>query len=499
MSILDPPRYLADFARFAATEAQRERCATAAALIAAVLVLVAVSLTGTASAATAQQTIAELNAERAANGIPAGITENPAWSDDCAEHDNYMAVNHTLTHTEDPTKPGYTKGGAFAGENAVLIEGASWDTGDPYESAPLHLDWLLAPRLAVTGSADADGYSCTITFPGLTRPDPPALTVYTDPGDGTTTTPSEVAREQPFTPGDLVGLPQPAVTGPYLTVLVDAPGQSTTDNPASLSDATVTGPRGPVQVKTVDGNTPVPDGASQTLAAYIPPGGFIIPVSPLLAATTYHAHVAVTFAGAVTQYSWTFTTLGADPQSALTVHGDELAFTSLSPQPIRVTLTRANGGHAPGFKLAPRHHITLQLGPGSWEACGHQAATSAFAAYAHCVEILVTGIPSLHFGSPRVLGTRVLFPIRYTRVLRRRHATLTVTPLSWQCNANGSTCRTKRGKPSSRVILMPAKSVSLPLPAIDQGFQVTLATAAFQLADAPWTAAHAASAPFVRM
>jgi hypothetical protein len=466
------------------------------ALIVAVVLLACTAATATASAATAQQTIAELNAERSANGIPAGITENPTWSDDCAAHDNYMALNHTLTHTEAPGKPGYTSGGAFAGANAVLIEGASWDTGDPYESAPLHLDQLLAPRLAVTGSADAHGFSCTITFPGLTRPDPPALTVYTDPGNGTTTTPSEVAREEPFTPGDLVGLPQPAVTGPYLTVLVDAPGQSPIDDPATLSDATVTGPKGPVAVKTVDGDTPVPSGGVQTLAAYIPPGGFIIPVSPLLAASTYHARVAVTFAGVATPYSWTFTTLGADPESALTVHGEELTFSSISPQPIKVTLTRANGRHAPSFKLAPRHHITLQLDPGSWEACGHQAATSAFAAYAHCLEILVTGIPSLHFGSPRVLGTRVLFPIRYSTILRGRHATLTVTPLSLTCG--GGACMTKRGRPSSRVILLPAKSLSLPLPAAGEGFQLALTTAAFQAGDAPWTAAHATSAPFVR-
>ena len=50
----------------------------------------AAALAPVATAATAQQTIATLNTQRAANGIPAGITENPAWSQDCMEHDQYM-------------------------------------------------------------------------------------------------------------------------------------------------------------------------------------------------------------------------------------------------------------------------------------------------------------------------------------------------------------------------------------------------------------------------
>ena len=37
---------------------------------------------GGAAAATAKQTIALLNIQRAANQLPAGITENPTWSTD---------------------------------------------------------------------------------------------------------------------------------------------------------------------------------------------------------------------------------------------------------------------------------------------------------------------------------------------------------------------------------------------------------------------------------
>src|SRR5437764_4336928 len=95
-----------------------------------------------------------------------------------------MALNRSLTHFETPGQPGYTSGGDYAGRNSVLAQGADWSVGDPYEAAPLHLDQLLAPRLRVLGSADVDGFSCTTTFPGWTRPDPRALTVYSYPGAG---------------------------------------------------------------------------------------------------------------------------------------------------------------------------------------------------------------------------------------------------------------------------------------------------------------------------
>jgi hypothetical protein len=460
---------------------------------AAALVL---AVTPAALAARPQGALAALGAQRAANGLPAAITENATWSKDCAAHDHYMALNHLLTHTEDPTKPGYSKGGAFAGQNGVLIEGAGWDSGDPYEFAPLHLDQLLAPRLQVIGSADAEGYSCTITFPGLSRTPPAAPTVYTYPGSGASIYASEVAREQPWTPGDLVGIRQPARTGPYLIVLVDAPGASPTNNPATLRDATLTGPSGAVPVTTVDGATSVPTGASSILYPYIPPSGFIIPVAPLRAGTTYHAHVVVTFAGTQTAHNWSFTTRGADPQSALTASGPQLSFTSSSPVPIRVTLTRANGAHVPSIRIAPGHHARLHLGPGSWQACGHQRATIAYASYDHCVPILVTGVPSLRFGAPQVVGSEVQFAVYYSRVLQGRSAMLEITPLTVRCMMG--TCTTTAGTAVSQTIVIRSRTLSFPLPAVGQGLRLAIATSAFQLADAPWTAARAVSQAFVR-
>jgi hypothetical protein len=455
-----------------------------------------------ANAATAQQTIATLNAQRAANVIPAGITENPGWSQDCMEHDQYMQENGgVLTHVEVPANPGYSAGGKFAAGNAVLAKDASWDTGNPYEYSPLHLDQLLAPALQTVGTADFDGFSCTTTFPGWTRPAPASLTIYTYPGPGAAIYSSEVANELPFTPGMLVGLSPGAKTGPNLLVFVAAPNESPTANPATLSQVTLTGPSGTVAVDTVDGNTRIPGGASAscpsgTVACYIASGGFIIPVRPLRASATYHARVVVGLAGAQTAHDWTFTTRGASANSALTLTGYTLRFRSSSPAPIRVTFTRSNGAHAPAVKIYPGHHYRLRLSPGSWQACGHQRASGQFISFSQCVSILVAGVPTLAFGKPALTPAGVSFPLSYSAVLRGRAASLTMTPLTVTCVAHQG-CTTTVGTPTNRSLLLNVSDVTVPAPAKGQGVRLTIATMAFQQGDAPWLAAHAVSRAYV--
>ena len=286
------------------------------------------------------------------------------------------------------------------------------------------------------GSADAFGFSCTTTFPGWTRPDPTAMTVYTYPGNGASIYPSEVARELPWTPGDLVGLTQPSRTGPTLFVLADAPNERPEDNPATLSDATVSGPSGPVLVKTVDGNTALPSGAQYpTLAPYISPGGFIIPVRPLIPGTVYHAHVVVALDHLQKVYDWAFRTRASDPHSSLTAKGDRLLFSSFSRQPIVVTFTRAGGGHSAPLTIRPGHSAGLTLAPGNWTACGHQAAGGGYGTFDQCVAITVTGAPSLRLGRPKVVHGQIRIAVRFSSILRGRTATETITALSQQCTS----------------------------------------------------------------
>jgi hypothetical protein len=457
---------------------------------AALLLALAVAVPS-ARAATAQQTIDELNTQRAANGIPAGITENPAWSQDCSEHDSYMALNNTLTSTEVSGSPGYSAEGAFAGQNSVLAQGATWDNGNPYESAPLHLDQLLAPRLETLGSADAEDYSCTTTFPGWTRPAPAAMTIYTYPGNGASIYPAEVADESPFTPGTLVGMPPGEKTGPVLIVLADPPAASVQCLSVTLSAATLTGPSGFVPLVTVDDTTPIHGG--DTLACYISPGGFLIPRRPLKPGVAYRAHVMVTYGASTIAHDWSFTTTGMDPHATLTLHGHRLRFASSSPAPLRVTFTRTTGAHAPATKLAPGKSIRLQLPPGSWQACGREPPAHGYSAFAQCVSFAVKGVPKLQFGRPRPAGQNLRFPLGFTPVLRGRSATLTITP---------ETCTRRSCTPDptdvvTQTIVLGAPSVVVPLPAPGTGVRLTVSTAAFQLGDAPWVAAQATSRLFI--
>jgi len=440
-----------------------------------------------ASAVGAAQAISILNAQRAANGIPAGVTVDRRLTAACAAHDRYMARGHGLTHREVPGARGYSAGGAYAATHAVLARGSGWESGDPYDNAPLHLDQLLAPRLRAAGSADLLGFSCTTTFPGWTRADPAAPSVYTFPGPGASAPPSEIATESPFTPGSLVGIRAGSRTGPVLLVLADAPGQPPEDNPATLSQASLTGPQGPVAVKTVDGETPIPGGG--TLAPYISPGGFLIPVAPLRPGTTYQAHVLITFAGQQISHSWTFTATGRDPHSTLVARGNSLAFSSASAPPIRVAFIRAGGARSAPVTIAPGRRARLHLVPGSWQACGRQEAFRGFSAYHGCLTLTVTGLPKLKLGPPSVRGGQLRLVLRLSGVLAHRRATLTLIPLTRQCT--GGHCALTRGRPRTRSITLNGPELSVPLPARGRGVLVTVATAAFQLRDAPWRAAQA--------
>ena len=262
----------------------------------------ALAATSAAAAGTAghRAILAALNAERAANGLPAHVRENAGWSAKCAEHVAYMAATHSLSHSENPASPKYAASGSWAGAHSVIAMGSSWRKGDPFADAPLHLIQLMSPELRQLGvDEDASGYLCMTTWPGYDRSGWKKPTVYSDPGDGAVGVPyAETAYELEFVPGDFVGLPRGTRTG--FNIMVFAEG---TADPWHLRivSASVTGPGGPVEVRTVDRTTP-------TVGPYLPPGsGFLIPVEPLRPGTTYRASIA--FAGGP-RHAWQFRTAG---------------------------------------------------------------------------------------------------------------------------------------------------------------------------------------------
>ena len=286
-------------------------------LLAAALAAAAVAGSGQALAQapatgeTPQEAIAALNAQREANGIPADLIEDADYSLGCRMHLAYEALNGrspTDPHSEDPAKAGFTEMGRTAAQSSVLGNPArGWSAGNPWELAPIHLMETLSPALARTGWSPG----CMWARPVVPRPAPASVRVYTYPGPGAPIYASEKAEDEwPFVPGDFVGLPMGSVTGPHIMVMPFGPAQAGTGppRPTRILSARLTGPDGPVEVRTVDGATTGPRG---DLGSYLD-GGMVIPAEPLEPGADYRAHVSLLVAGEeAVDYSWTFRTAGA--------------------------------------------------------------------------------------------------------------------------------------------------------------------------------------------
>jgi Cysteine-rich secretory protein family len=267
----------------------------------------------TASVATASPAsiVRQLNALRAANGIPAGITVNSTWNTRCKKHDNYMSVHNILTHYEVAGQRAYTTGGAWAGKHSVLDYGSSWKNGNPYQFAPIHLAQLLQPRLLRAGAyelpTNGTTWGCTVTTAGWTRKNPSTNRIYTYPGPGATGgNYTYVARELPKPPNQVLGIP--SKTGQQLFVFASGPiltpyNQYSIDiTKASLH------PAGGANVKVRIADALVPF-MGLHLGNYLGPGaGIIIPVNPLRPSTKYVASVSMRGNGMVVRRTWAFTT-----------------------------------------------------------------------------------------------------------------------------------------------------------------------------------------------
>ena len=267
----------------------------------AVVALAAAGAAAADSGAASGTILAALNSQRTANGITGRVKENRIWSQKCARHIAYMGATGTFSHTEDPANPAYTADGNWAGENSVLAEGSSWPNGNPFANAPIHLIQLMSPELRQAGIDAASGYVCMTTWPGYGTSGWKKPTVFSVPGNGATRVPyAETADESPFVPGDFVGLPRGTRTG--FNIMVYAEGVRDPWH-LRITAATLTGPHGPVALRTVDRTTP-------TVGPYLAPGsGFLIPVAPLEPGAVYRA--SVTFGKGQARRSWHFTTATA--------------------------------------------------------------------------------------------------------------------------------------------------------------------------------------------
>ena len=293
-----------------------------------------------------------VNAQRAAHGIPAGITHRQADTVACRKHNAYTTANGgALVHDEEPGKPGYSDEGRDAAKTSVLWKGKTWAGGiNPFEFAPIHLSQVLSPRLDAMGASEDGSVGCATTLKSRNRPAPAANTTYSYPGDAATGwRTQETASEGPYTPGERVGIAKGAVTGPYLYVFFDGPGL-TPFSKAKATAASLTGPGGPVAAVTADNFT-------SGLEGFLPPEVLLIPTAPLAADTAYTAFVAAEVSssngGAAVPFerTWTFTT-GAAGEVTPPATGEPPTTEARKP---------ATGGAALGFRGVSARVISGEL------------------------------------------------------------------------------------------------------------------------------------------
>ena len=463
------------------TPGKTDRRAVAAAGLVVLLVTVAAPARANVPAQTA---LSYLNAQRAAVGLPAGIVENVTWSQDCALHNSYEVQNGgQLTHQEGPSAPGYTEGGAWAGANSILSAGSDWTPGsNPWEDAPIHLDQLFTPSLAVIGIDDTNGFVCATTWPGFTRPAGSTDTISTYPGNGAQNVPGmENANESPFVPGDFVGITMGTTAGRELFVYLDQAGKQG-PAPVAITAASLTGPSGPVEVRWVDNST-------QTIGPYLT-GGIILPVAPLAPGASYQATVSVQAGSGTLSNAWGFTTalLSNTVEVRAEVEGSrvKITVTSAAPHP---TLT-VTGPQQLAPSLDAEGVATVTPPPGQWSACASSGGLgTGYQPGQACTTFILKVSPSLALA--RNLASHG----------RRRYVLLTASPaaattpakivmryFSQHCSPI-SGCHVKVTNKIARTITLRARQ-QIPVRRLTKGqrLEVIVTTPAFTIASVPYTA-----------
>lgn len=246
----------------------------------------------TAAAISAEQGIALLNQQRGANGIPGDLALDPSLTLGCLRHNDYMRITGDLGHGEDPASPHYTPEGngvgVYGGNSEVLAYGGAYGGGyaqtgrNPWEWAPIHLYLTLDPERTHVGY-DEDGAFACARLRGARdwdESEPPRFFSY--PGPGTQGIyPAERAAETPYTPQQLVGIPDGAVTGTNILLFsLGARG-------LQADSFALVGPGGPVPARMVDETTrnEVGDGL------WARNGGVLVPEQPLMEHSTYQVSV----------------------------------------------------------------------------------------------------------------------------------------------------------------------------------------------------------------
>lgn len=428
-----------------------------------------------------------LNAQRAASGIPGDLTEDPSLTRGCDNHNYYMTQNG-FGHGEEPGRPGYTAEGADIGRAEVLSAGEGWSTTEnPWTDAPIHEYLMFRPARTTAGYAYSHGFACMRL--GGERPAATSAEFYSYPGNGLTGVPvSEPAAESPYTPQELVGIPDGEITGSSILLFSRGFGQDLHAESASL-----VGPRGPEEILMVEEGTRREGVGNGSLFAG---GGVMIPRRALAPYGSYRGEVVWrNRAGAQATQAFTFETDGLPNEVQVNYEqDDETGAMNLLVQSEAANRRLAVFG--PGTTQEPaldgEGRTRVFLEPGAYSACGSSGGRDVgYRAATTCVEFTVRGVSHLVLRKAKK-GARQITLEAFPGAVLGRSARVVVTHSGRRCSGKGAKrrCSWKTvHRKKTKLALAAAQTIKVPARRSGDDLSVEVSLAAFTLDGVEWEAA----------
>jgi hypothetical protein len=440
-----------------------------------------------------------LNAQRAANGIPGDVVHAPGLTDGCAKHGNYISLNGgALTQGEDPAKPGYTPEGdrqtlASSGPQALSGDTRWSQTANPWLLQPISLYRLFDPEVGAAGYDDEHAVACMRVAGGRAPPTAPEL--YSVPGNGSVGVEmSELNREAPYTPQQLVGIPAEQPTGPNILLFTRGLRGSA---PLAATSFSLTGPQGPVDAKLVTEATTNDVGTGSWFRG----GGVLVPTAPLAPFATYVARVSwhrdaegdVPAADADQVIGFETAGLANTIDVTVTTTGTVNVIRVATPAPNPTLTLNGPDGLTEVAKLKDGEARYDDLDPGPWQACAKSGgkAVGYFPASV-CKPFTAAAAVKLALALERGKST---VPLSVPRVADGRRARLTISRYRRPCRTVGGRRRCARqtvGRAKRTEITLRSPATRIRLPAARPGVKVTVRVVleAFTVGEAPYLQAQ---------
>jgi hypothetical protein len=460
--------------------------------VGAVVLLLGVS--PVASATSGPEAVALLNLQRAANGIPGNLVEDPQLTQGCLEYDHYRALNPSEPpHHEIVGHAGYTPLGASAhGEVNAFVD--IWTaTANPWDTAPIHQWLMFDPTVSTAGYAFSEGTACMRFDSGGPTPLAPAFYSFVnDAGPGAVPF-SETAYEAPFVPQQLVGIAPATTTGPNILAFASGFGGARV---ASVG-------------LTIAGGPPVPDvrfvdSATSGVSGFFGNAADIIPVGPLEPGTAYTLTVNwQNDSGPIGTQTVNFTTALRDNSVALsaevqgpTISGDQTSTVRIHVASDAPQAELSLSGPTQLSQATAAGEVVLNLVPGRWIACVASGGPgTGYKPGRSCTAFVVTGYPRLTLAPQLIRRSRPPYAVlTAASQAAGQRATIVTQYLPGRCRIHRCPTSHVHRSTTKTIVLHVRQKVAVGIVLPGDRVIVTVTTPAFTLAGAPYVAGQATRA-----